>query len=160
MWLNIIAKTDQSVTDLLDAHWQTYGRNYYSRHDYEAVESDAAAALMTDLVARLGNLAGTTFAGLKVTQADEFSYQDPVDGSIAEHQGIRILFDGGARVVFRLSGTGTQGATLRVYLERLETDATQLGLSPDVALASVIKAADEIAEIQARTGRDSPDVKT
>jgi phosphoglucomutase len=160
MWLNIIAATGQSVTELLAAHWRRFGRNYYSRHDYEAVDSDAASALMADLVARLNDLPGKQFANLTVIQADEFAYLDPVDGSAATAQGIRIMFEGGARVVFRLSGTGTQGATLRVYLERLEMDASQLDLAVETALASVIAAADEIARIKARTGRDAPDVRT
>lgn len=160
MWLNIIAGSGKSVADLMADHWQSYGRNYYSRHDYEAVESEIANALMADLRAKLPSLAGTEIAGLKVSAADEFSYNDPVDGSQTTGQGIRIMFDGGARVVMRLSGTGTQGATLRVYLERLETQADQFGLDPAEALASVIKAADEVAGIAARTGRDRPDVTT
>ncbi len=160
MWLNIIAATGKSVGDLLADHWQTYGRNYYSRHDYEAVDSQVASTLMADLSAKLADLPGSAFAGLKVTEADEFAYTDPVDHSTTTGQGIRIMFDGGARVVFRLSGTGTQGATLRVYLERLETDASRLHMQADDALAAVIAAADEIAGIRARTGRDAPDVRT
>ena len=160
MWLNILAATRKPVTEIMSDHWQTYGRNYYSRHDYEAVESDIANLLITDLTARLDDLPGTGFAGLTVEHADQFAYTDPVDGSTATGQGIRIMFTGGARVVLRLSGTGTKGATLRVYLERLETDPSQLGLNAEEALASVVTAADAIAEIRSRTGRDGPDVKT
>ena len=160
MWLNILAATRKPVTEIMSDHWQTYGRNYYSRHDYEAVESDIANLLITDLTARLDDLPGTGFAGLTIEKADQFAYTDPVDGSTATGQGIRIMFTGGARVVLRLSGTGTKGATLRVYLERLETDPSQLGLNAEEALASVVTAADAIAEIRSRTGRDGPDVKT
>ncbi|MEJ6402426.1 alpha-D-glucose phosphate-specific phosphoglucomutase [Yoonia sp. 2307UL14-13] len=160
MWLNIIAKRKMSVGDLMAEHWQTYGRNYYSRHDYEAVDSDVASKLMDDLRTKLPALKGQTFAGLTVEKADEFAYDDPVDGSHTSGQGLRIFFDGGARVVLRLSGTGTQGATIRVYLERLELDPAALGMDAEEALADVIKAADAIAEISARTGRAAPDVKT
>ncbi|MEM6729667.1 MAG: alpha-D-glucose phosphate-specific phosphoglucomutase, partial [Pseudomonadota bacterium] len=160
LWLNILAKTGKSVSDILAAHWETYGRNYYSRHDYEAVESEAANALMGDLRAKLGALSGTGFAGLTVSGADEFAYDDPVDGSKSSGQGIRIFFEGRARVVFRLSGTGTEGATLRVYLEQLETDPGALHHDPQDALAPLIAAADAIAEISARTGRKAPDVIT
>ncbi len=160
MWLNIIAATGKSVSDLMANHWQTYGRNYYSRHDYEAVDSDIANTLVADLRAKLPELTGKTFAGLTVAQADEFAYDDPVDGSHTAGQGIRVMFESGARVVLRLSGTGTQGATIRVYLERLETDPDQLQQEAEDALADVIKAADLITEISTRTGRTSPDVKT
>ncbi|WP_411892280.1 alpha-D-glucose phosphate-specific phosphoglucomutase [Yoonia sp. SDW83-1] len=160
MWLNIIAATGKSVSDLMANHWQTYGRNYYSRHDYEAVDSDIANTLVADLRAKLPELAGQTFAGLTVVQADEFAYDDPLDGSHTAGQGIRVMFEGGARVVLRLSGTGTQGATIRVYLERLETNPDLLQQEAEDALADVIKAADLITEISTRTGRTSPDVKT
>ncbi len=160
MWLNIIAATGKSVSDLMADHWQTYGRNYYSRHDYEAVDSDIANTLVGDLRAKLPELAEQTFAGLTIAKADEFAYDDPVDGSHTAGQGIRVMFEGGARVVLRLSGTGTQGATIRVYLERLETDPDQLQQEAENALADVIKAADLITEISTRTGRTSPDVKT
>ncbi|MDX8349485.1 alpha-D-glucose phosphate-specific phosphoglucomutase [Cognatiyoonia sp. IB215446] len=160
MWLNILAVSKKPVTELMTDHWQTYGRNYYSRHDYEGVDSDAAKTLIADLEARLGDLPDQSFAGLNVQSADQFAYTDPVDQSTATGQGIRIMFDGGARVVLRLSGTGTKGATLRVYLERLETDPTNLALPVEDALAPVIAAADEIAQIKSRTGRDGPDVRT
>ncbi|WP_147127088.1 alpha-D-glucose phosphate-specific phosphoglucomutase [Shimia ponticola] len=160
LWLNILAVTGKSVTELMRDHWTRYGRNYYSRHDYEAVDSAVADDLMQALRARLGDLPGTSVAGLTVSGADEFSYLDPVDGSTSSGQGIRLYFDGGGRAVFRLSGTGTVGATLRVYLEQLETDAGALDHHPQEALASIIAAADTIAEISTRTGRTAPDVIT
>ncbi|PRY80221.1 phosphoglucomutase [Yoonia maritima] len=160
MWLNIIAASGHSVAVLMDNHWTTYGRNYYSRHDYEAVDSDAANGLMDHLRSQLGSLPGHHVAGLTVTEADEFAYRDPVDDSYTSGQGIRVMFSGGSRVVFRLSGTGTQGATIRVYLERVETSPNQLHLTPEEALAEVIAAAEELAEIKTRTGRDAPDVIT
>ncbi|KJZ20439.1 alpha-D-glucose phosphate-specific phosphoglucomutase [Loktanella sp. S4079] len=160
MWLNIIATSGHSVAALMDSHWRTYGRNYYSRHDYEAVDSAAAHGLMDHLRAQLASLRGHHVAGLTVTEADEFAYRDPVDDSYTEAQGIRVMFTGGARVVFRLSGTGTQGATIRVYLERVETDPNLLGLKPEDALSDVIAAAQELAQITTRTGRDAPDVIT
>ncbi|MEM8591135.1 MAG: alpha-D-glucose phosphate-specific phosphoglucomutase [Pseudomonadota bacterium] len=160
LWLNILAKTGKSVSELLADHWARYGRNYYSRHDYEAVDSAAANGLMDALRTGLGSLAGHEVAGLRVERADEFSYDDPVDGSHASGQGIRIFFEGGGRAVFRLSGTGTEGATLRVYLELLETAADALHQDPQEALAPIIAAADAIAGIKARTGRDAPDVVT
>ncbi len=160
MWLNIIAVSGRSVSALMQDHWQNYGRNYYSRHDYEAIDSNVANRLVSDLKAKLDSLPGQSFAGLDVTEASDFSYRDPVDHSFVEGQGIQIKFAGDARVVLRLSGTGTEGATLRVYLEQLETDAARLNQTPEDALAAVKQAADEIAEITARTGRDAPDVKT
>ncbi|WP_299649819.1 alpha-D-glucose phosphate-specific phosphoglucomutase [uncultured Tateyamaria sp.] len=160
LWLNILAMTGKSVSELMVEHWATYGRNYYSRHDYEAVDSAAANKLVADLRARLGALPGQSAGGLTVSGADEFSYDDPVDGSTSSGQGIRIYFDGGGRVVFRLSGTGTDGATLRVYLEQLETNPAELDKDPQEALSGIIAAADELAEITARTGRSAPDVIT
>ncbi|GGG60869.1 alpha-D-glucose phosphate-specific phosphoglucomutase [Salipiger pallidus] len=159
-WLNILAVKKCSVAELMDEHWATYGRNYYSRHDYEAVDSDAAAGVMDHVRGQLGSLPGQSFGSLKVVSADEFAYDDPVDGSRAEGQGLRVGFEGGGRLVLRLSGTGTEGATLRVYLEKVETDPAQFGLDPQEALAEVIAAAETIAEIKARTGRDAPDVIT
>ena len=159
-WLNILAVKKCSVADLMEAHWAEYGRNYYSRHDYEAVDSDAAAGVMEHVRAQLATLPGTSFGSLTVAAADEFAYDDPVDGSRAEGQGLRVLFEGGGRLVLRLSGTGTEGATLRVYLEKVETDPAAFGLDPQEALAEVIAAAETIAEITSRTGRDAPDVIT
>ncbi|MEL7131940.1 MAG: alpha-D-glucose phosphate-specific phosphoglucomutase [Pseudomonadota bacterium] len=160
LWLNILATTGKSVSDLMAEHWVTYGRNYYSRHDYEAVDSAIANDLMADLRGRLDGLAGQRVGDLTISGADEFSYDDPVDGSTSLAQGIRIHFDGGGRVVFRLSGTGTEGATLRVYLEQLEMDPNALHKEPQDALSGIIAAANTLAEITKRTGRATPDVIT
>ncbi len=160
LWLNILADTKTSVKDLMEAHWRTYGRNYYSRHDYEDVESEKANALYDGLRAALPSLPGRSFGGLTVSSADEFAYDDPVDGSRSERQGLRIGFEDGGRVVFRLSGTGTVGATLRVYLEALETDPERMGRDPAEALAAIAEAADEMAGIRRHTGREGPDVIT
>lgn len=159
LWLNILAETRQSVAQIMTAHWTRFGRNYYSRHDYEAVPTEAANGLMDGLRGRLSDLKGQEVAGLRVEDCDDFEYLDPVDGSTSARQGVRILFDGGARVVFRLSGTGTVGATLRVYLENLETDAANLDRDPQDMLAPVIAAAREIAGLDT-LGRTAPDVIT
>lgn len=160
LWLNILAVRGESVEDIVTQHWATYGRNYYSRHDYEEVDSDAANGLMAALRDKLESLPGTTVGDLVVNQADDFSYLDPVDGSTSKHQGVRILFEGGSRVVFRLSGTGTSGATLRVYIERYEPDASRHDLETQGALADLIAAAETLADIRARTGRQTPSVIT
>lgn len=160
LWLNILAVTKKSVISILADHWQTYGRNYYSRHDYEAVETQIANDLMHSLRSRLKTLAGTKAGELTVSRADEFAYDDPVDGSHSQNQGVRVFFEGGERVVFRLSGTGTEGATIRVYLEALETEPSDLNKPPQEALAAVIKAADLISELSIRTGRDAPSIIT
>lgn len=159
-WLNIIAARKEGVADIVRKHWAEYGRNYYSRHDYEEVDTDAANGLMDALRGRLSSLPGQSFGDLKVEAADDFSYTDPIDGSISTRQGIRILFEGGSRVVFRLSGTGTSGATLRVYVERYEPDASRHGIETQAALADLIAVADEIAGIKTRTGRTGPNVIT
>jgi phosphoglucomutase len=155
-WLNILAQRKISVADLMQDHWRRYGRNYYSRHDYEGIDATVAQEIMAHLRGNLGALSGQSCEGLTITAADEFSYDDPVDGSRTEGQGIRIFFEGGARIVYRLSGTGTVGATLRVYLERLDTEV--LTLDAQEALAPVIRAADTLAEITKRCGRSAPDV--
>ena len=160
LWLNILAERRLSVAEILAEHWATYGRNYYSRHDYEGVDTDAANGLMDALRAALPDLAGTLVGDLTVDMADEFEYLDPVDGSTSSAQGIRVGFTNGARVVFRLSGTGTEGATLRVYLEHLELDPTQMQRDPQDALSKVIATAEALAGIKARTGRAAPDVIT
>ena len=160
LWLNILAETGKSVADLMADHWATYGRNYYSRHDYEGVDAGRAGELMDALRAKLADLPGTSFGPGAVATADEFAYDDPVDGSRSEGQGIRVVFDGGSRIVFRLSGTGTVGATLRVYLEAYEDDPAKLHADAEEALADVIAAAEQIAEIKKYTGRNAPDVKT
>lgn len=159
-WLNIIAARGESAKDIVTKHWATYGRNYYSRHDYEEVESDKANALVDELRAKLGSLPRTKVRGLTVEKADDFAYHDPVDGSVSEHQGIRILFAGGSRIVLRLSGTGTSGATLRLYVERYEPDASKHDIDTQEALADLIAVADDIAGIRSHTGRDKPSVIT
>ncbi|MCD2174011.1 alpha-D-glucose phosphate-specific phosphoglucomutase [Rhizobium sp. C4] len=159
-WLNILAARKQSVAEIVKAHWAEYGRNYYSRHDYEEVDTDAANGLMAHLRDSLATLPGQTFGALEVEAADDFAYHDPVDGSVSKNQGIRILFKGGSRVVFRLSGTGTAGATLRVYVERYEPDAARHGIDTQEALADLIAAAEHFAEIKTRTGREAPTVIT
>ncbi|TPL82283.1 alpha-D-glucose phosphate-specific phosphoglucomutase [Mesorhizobium sp. B2-3-14] len=160
LWLNILAARGESCKQIVTEHWETYGRNYYSRHDYEEVESDRANALVDELRAKLGSLPGTSVRGLKIANADDFAYHDPVDGSTSEHQGIRVLFEGGSRVVFRLSGTGTSGATLRVYIERYEPDKSRHDLDTQEALTDLISAADDIAGIKSHTGRNKPSVIT
>ncbi len=160
LWLNILAVKGGSVAGLLRDHWAEYGRTYYSRHDYEAVSAERATDLMDRLRVMLGELPGQSFAGLTVEAADDFAYLDPVDGSVSARQGIRILFTDGSRVVLRLSGTGTEGATLRVYLESYETDPAKHGLDAQEALAPVIAAAEAIAHIKPFTGRAGPDVTT
>ncbi|AJE47777.1 alpha-D-glucose phosphate-specific phosphoglucomutase [Celeribacter indicus] len=159
-WLNVLAERRMPVADILADHWAKYGRNYYSRHDYEEVDADAANALMEALRRQLPNLKGRLIEGMRIENADEFAYDDPVDGSRSEGQGIRILFADGSRIVLRLSGTGTQGATLRVYLEKLETKAAALQDNPQSALSDMVAAAESLAQIRARTGRSAPDVVT
>lgn len=159
-WLNLLAEKKQSVEDIVRAHWATYGRNYYSRHDYEDIDSAGAQQLMDAVRGRLAALPGQVFEGCTVALADDFSYTDPVDGSVATQQGIRIVMTDGARIVLRLSGTGTEGATLRLYLERYEADPTQHAIPTQQALAGLIAVAEQVAQIRARTGRDAPTVTT
>ena len=159
-WLNILAVRKQSVAQIVQEHWQTYGRNYYSRHDYEGVETDKANTLMANLRSQLSTLPGKQLGQYQVEYSDDFSYTDPVDGSVSDKQGVRLGFSDGSRVVFRLSGTGTQGATLRVYLESYEADASKHNQDPQQALASLITIADEVAQIRSLTGRDQPTVIT
>jgi phosphoglucomutase len=160
LWLNILAARQQSVDDIVRDHWATYGRNYYTRHDYDEVDTAVANKLMDDLRAGLPGIVGKTYDSLAVTYADDFTYHDPVDGSVSARQGIRIGFADGSRIVFRLSGTGTVGATLRVYLERYEPAHGQHDLDTQSALAFLISLADRIAGIRERTGRDAPSVIT
>ncbi len=159
-WLNIMAGRNESVAEIVKSHWAEYGRNYYSRHDYEEVDSDAANGMMTALREKLASLPGQSFGALKVAAADDFAYHDPIDGSVSKNQGIRVLFEGGSRVVFRLSGTGTSGATIRVYVERYEPDASKHDIDTQVALADLIAVADEISELKKRSGREAPTVIT
>ncbi len=156
MWLTILAERGESVGDILRGHWATYGRDYYVRHDYEEVPTEAGEAVMNGLREALPGLAGRKAGGLTVASADEFAYTDPVDGSVSRRQGIRIFFEEGARAVFRLSGTGTSGATIRVYLERYEPDPARQHLDPNEALAAVAAAAREIADLQGKTGYSEP----
>jgi phosphoglucomutase len=159
-WLNILAATGQSLESLVRAHWARFGRNFYSRHDYEGVDSAAADRLMNEMRERLPTLAGQVFQGRRVTLADDFAYVDPVDGSRAERQGVRLVFDDGARIVFRLSGTGTEGATLRVYLERYEADPAQHDEPTQAALATLAEVARRVAGIESHLGRAHADVVT
>ncbi len=161
MWLSVLAgREGESVESIVRDHWRRFGRNYYSRHDYEALDSAAAEDLVKRLRDSLTTLPGNVVEGLTVESADDFSYTDPVDGGVSGHQGIRVLFDDGSRIVFRLSGTGTEGATLRVYLERFEPDARKHDIDTQEALDGLIKAADVLAGIRERTGREAPTVIT
>jgi phosphoglucomutase len=160
LWLNILAVRKQSVADIVADHWNTFGRDYYSRYDFEAVETEKANKMMQDLRGQFDELVGQSHAGLTVTSADEFSYLDPVDGSISKNQGVRIAFDGGGRAVFRLSGTGTQGATVRLYLEQYSGQGGDIGLDTQTALQNVRDAAFAISAMEATIGRIVPDVIT
>ncbi len=160
LWLNVLAVRGVSVDALAREHWAKFGRNYYARHDYEALPTDAANALIAELTAALPTLPGQAFGPLTVAAADSFSYLDPVDGSTSANQGLRVLFEGGSRIVFRLSGTGTEGATLRVYLERYEPAEGDLDADVGVMLADLIAAAEAIAGITRHTARTAPDVIT
>ena len=160
LWLNIIAARKQSVDEIVREHWARFGRNYYTRHDYEEVDSAIAKALMDDLRRRLPTLSGQRFGDLEVSYADDFSYTDPVDGSVSAGQGLRIGFESGARIVLRLSGTGTVGATLRLYLENYEPAGGRHDLDTQEALRPLIEVAETLAGIGQRTGRDAPTVIT
>ena len=159
-WLNVLAVRGESVEAIVRGHWRRFGRNYYSRHDHEGVDSAAAQGLMAHLSASLAGLPGRDVGSSRVASADDFAYTDPVDGSVSSGQGIRIGFEDGSRIVFRLSGTGTEGATLRVYLERFEPDPARHDTETQTALAGLIAAADALAGIRARTGRSAPTVVT
>ena len=159
-WLNLLAVRKQSVADIVREHWAQYGRDYYSRHDYEGMPLAIGDGIMAHLRGQLNDLTGQAFAGSTVRLADDFSYTDPVDGSVSPNQGIRIIFENGSRIVFRLSGTGTEGATLRIYLERYEPDATQHGHDPQVALKDLIELAEQLGEVKKRSGMAAPTVIT
>lgn len=159
-WMNLIAKKRQAVADIVHEHWQTFGRDIYCRHDYEAVDGAIAKSIVEHLRSQLSVLPGQIFGEYEVKFADEFSYTDPVDGSISSNQGIRIGFTNGSRIVFRLSGTGTVGATLRIYLERFESDTAKHNQDAQVALADLIGLAEQFCEVKLRTGRTEPDVIT
>jgi phosphoglucomutase len=160
LWLNILASRKQGVDEIVRDHWAIYGRNYYTRHDYDEVDATVANKLVDDLRAQLPQIANATYDSLKVVYADDFTYHDPVDGSVSGKQGIRIGFADGSRIVLRLSGTGTVGATLRLYLERYEPAHGQHDLDTQSALSFLISLADRIAGIRERTGRDAPSVIT
>ncbi len=160
LWLNILAVRKQSVADIMRDHWSTYGRNYYARHDYEEVEARGANDLVKALREKLPGLKGRRFGSLEVVEADDFAYHDPVDGSDSDHQGIRILFADGSRIVYRLSGTGTAGATLRVYIERFDEDPGRLDVETGHALGELIALSRTLAEIERHTGRAEPSVIT
>jgi phosphoglucomutase len=159
-WLNLVAARKQSVEEIVTEHWRRFGRNYYTRHDYEAVDASAAAELVEQLRARLPALPGQRLGDYTVAYADDFTYTDPIDGSVSSNQGIRIGFAGGSRIVLRLSGTGTEGATLRVYVEFFERDPARHQQDTQEALAPLIRIARELAQIEARTGRAEPNVIT
>jgi len=167
-WLNILAARKQPVEDIVREHWARFGRNVYSRHDYEGIPIDAANGVMKLLHDRFAELQacpeqgrrGAQFGHMQVRRCDDFSYTDPVDGSVSQGQGIRILFVDGSRIVFRLSGTGTEGATLRIYLESFEPDVSKHHLDAQLALATLISIALEISELRQRTGRERPTVIT
>ncbi len=159
-WLNILAERQQPLAEIVRSHWAEYGRTFFTRHDYEAIDTDNAAALMAELQSRLATLPGTEAAGMAILAADNFSYVDPVDGSESSGQGVRVYLEGGGRIVYRLSGTGTAGATLRVYIERHEPDVIQHKQDSQLALHLLVLAANEIAGIARHTGREKPDVIT
>jgi phosphoglucomutase len=159
-WLNLLAVRKEPVPEIISTHWRSYGRNYYSRHDYEAVNADGAGQLIDALRKANGSLQGKRYGDYEVAFSDDFSYTDPVDGSVSEHQGIRIGFTDGSRIVFRLSGTGTEGATLRLYLERYEADPARQSQDAQDALSDLIRIGEEIARIRHYTQREAPSVIT
>ncbi|MFC5461447.1 alpha-D-glucose phosphate-specific phosphoglucomutase [Massilia niabensis] len=159
-WLNMLAATGKSVEQLVGEHWARFGRNYYSRHDYEAVDAAAADTMMAALREKLPTLAGQVLGEFRVAQADDFVYTDPVDGSVASRQGVRIIMTDGSRIVFRLSGTGTEGATVRVYLERYEADPARHAQDTQQALSGLAAIADDVSGLRQRTGRQTPSVVT
>ncbi|MBZ0162447.1 MAG: alpha-D-glucose phosphate-specific phosphoglucomutase [Notoacmeibacter sp.] len=160
LWLNILAVRKQPVLDIVREHWTEFGRNFYSRHDYEGLTEETGAAIMARVDGQVAGAGGRSFQGHGVARADDFSYIDPIDGSVANHQGYRVFFDDGSRIVFRLSGTGTSGATLRVYLERFEANPAEHDRDTQEALETLIAAADEIAGIRELSGRTAPTIIT
>ncbi len=159
-WLNILAVRKDSVANIVTEHWRKFGRNYYSRHDYEGVDSAAAGQVLQTVRDQFTTLPGQRLAGRLVSACDDFSYADPVDGSVSSNQGVRVLFEDGSRIIFRLSGTGTSGATIRLYLESYEADVCKHDMDAQDALAEMITAANEISKLQALSGRDRPTVIT
>jgi phosphoglucomutase len=159
-WLNLLAVRGEAVTTIVRDHWRRFGRHYYARHDFEGLEKGGAERLMQSLRERAGGLAGQSLGGGTIARADDFAYVDPVDGSTASHQGIRVELADGSRLVYRLSGTGTEGATLRLYIERYEPDPARQAGEPAVALAGLAEAAYGLADIAGHTGRQAPSVVT
>lgn len=159
-WLNLLAIKKQSVAQIVTNHWAQFGQNYYCRHDYEAIDSQQANELMQHLQQSVENLQGQVFGNYTIEHCDDFSYTDPVDHSVSNHQGIRLLFTDGSRIVYRLSGTGTEGATLRVYIEKYEPDVAGQNKETQQILAELINIANEVAQISQRTNRTAPDVIT
>ncbi len=159
-WINLVAATGKNIDDLVLDHWLKFGRNFYSRHDYEAIDTKIANGVMESLRANLSTLEGSQYKGNTILTADDFSYTDPIDGSVSNKQGIRIIFEDGSRVVFRLSGTGTQGATLRIYLEKSESDSNLVDLPAQGALSDLIDFAEEITKVKSLTGIVEPTVVT
>lgn len=159
-WLNILAVRKLSAAEIVADHWQKFGRDVYTRHDYEAVSAEGANALIEQLRKHSDELGGQIFGQYTVRNCDDFSYTDPIDHSISSKQGIRILFTSGARIIYRLSGTGTEGATLRVYIEQPEKDSTKFNRDPQESLAELIRLSSSIAQIDKHTGRKAPDVIT
>ncbi len=159
-WLQVVASRGQPVDRILREHWARFGRDFYTRHDYEELPADRAAELMLELRGRLPTLAGAAVAGRRVALADDFAYTDPVDGSTSTGQGVRVVLDDGARLVYRLSGTGTAGATLRMYVERYEPDPALQGVPTADALADLVAAGLALARVRELTGRDRPTVVT
>jgi len=159
-WLNILAVRKVSVEDIVREHWRTFGRNYYSRHDYEGVDTGSAEQVLQNVCDQFSTLPGQTLAGRVVSACDDFAYTDPVDGSVSTGQGVRVLFEDGSRIIFRLSGTGTSGATIRLYLESYEADVSKHAMDAQDALAGMITAADKISKLRELSGRDRPTVIT
>ncbi|MDD1651342.1 MAG: alpha-D-glucose phosphate-specific phosphoglucomutase, partial [Methylococcaceae bacterium] len=159
-WLNLLAVRKESVADIVREHWGKYGRDYYSRHDYEGMPLIVGDGIMAHLREQLTGLVGQGFGDNTVSQADDFSYTDPVDSSVSPNQGIRIIFENGSRIVFRLSGTGTEGATLRIYLERYEQNPAQHGQDPQIALKDLIDLAEQLGEVKKRSSMAEPTVIT
>ncbi len=160
LWLSILAKRKMSVVEIMKAHWSTYGQNYYTRHDYEEVDTAAANDVMNHIKALIPTLVGQKVGNFTVAAADDFSYHDPIDGSVSNNQGLRIVFDNGSRIVYRLSGTGTAGATIRIYIERFESDPSHHGQETQQALAELIALSRELSQIELKTGRIEPSVIT
>ncbi|MCQ2914629.1 MAG: alpha-D-glucose phosphate-specific phosphoglucomutase [Alphaproteobacteria bacterium] len=159
-WLNIIAATGLSVSELVKKHWKKYGRNFYSRYDFEKVDSAAANAMFDEMRASAASQEGKFYGNYEVEKFDDFEYIDPVDKSVSSHQGIRVLFKDGSRIIYRLSGTGTSGATVRIYIEKYEPDNSKHGMDPQEALADLVEIAYQISGIKAKTGKQKPDVIT